>query len=153
MQTTLLVRPARPEDIDAMAKLISLVFLLEEDFIVDVNKQRQGLKLFFESPAGRCIFVAEYRKQVIGMCSAQLLASTAEGGWKAVVEDVVVEEAFRGRGIAKKMLSALEEWANGLGVKRLDLLADNNNINALNFYSRMKWKRTNLIALQKKNLA
>jgi ribosomal protein S18 acetylase RimI-like enzyme len=150
MQTGVLVRPARPEDIDAMAKLISLVFLLEEDFAADPDKQRQGLKLFFENPARRCLLVAEYRQQVIGMCSAQLLVSTAEGGWKAIVEDVVVGEDFRSKGIAKKLLGTLEEWASSNGVKRLDLLADRDNIKALDFYYNQQWKTTNLIALQKK---
>lgn len=150
MQASVLIRPARPEDTDAMANLISLVFLMEEDFAVDVDKQRQGLKLFFESPAGRRLLVAEYRQQVVGMCSAQLLASTAAGGWKALVEDVVVAEAFRGKGIAKKMLASLEEWAGRHGVKRLDLLADRDNAKALAFYYRLQWKGTNLVALQKK---
>ena len=149
MRTDVLIRPARPEDIDAMAELISLVFLMEADFAVDLDKQRQGLRLFFASPAGRRLLVAEHRGRVIGMCSAQLLVSTAAGGWKALVEDVVVAEAFRGRGIAAQMLGALEEWAARHGVKRLDLLADRDNATALAFYDKMRWQRTNLIALQK----
>jgi len=144
------IRPARPDDIDAMVHLISLVFLMEADFTIDAEKQRRGLTLFFENPVGRCLLVAEYRRQVVGMCSAQLLVSTAAGGWKALVEDVVVAEAFRGRGIARRLLAGLEEWAGRHGVRRLDLLADRGNAAALAFYDILQWKTTNLIALQKK---
>lgn len=144
------IRPAQFEDIDAMVKLIALIFSVEKDFDVDVDKQRRGIEMFLEYPNGRCLLVAEIQQKVIGMCSAQRLISTAEGGWKALIEDVVVEESFRGRGIGKRMLDAISIWAERQGVKRLDLLADRNNENGLSFYNHLSWDRTNLVALQKK---
>jgi ribosomal protein S18 acetylase RimI-like enzyme len=144
------VRPARAADLDAMAALIAIIFAVEADFVADAAKQRQGLAMFLEQPAGRCLLVAEIQEKVAGMCSAQLLISTAEGGWKAVVEDVVVAREFQGQGVGRKMLTALEEWAASQGVRRLDLLADRDNQRGLGFYSRTGWKKTNLIALQKK---
>lgn len=145
----LLIRPARFEDIDAMVELISLLFAVEEDFAADRDKQRVGLEMFFKHPDGRHLIVAEYQQQVIGMCSAQLLISTAAGGWKALVEDVVVAENFRGQGIGKRLLDALAEWAEQQGVRRMDLLADRNNSAGLDFYERLRWRSTNLVALQK----
>ena len=147
--TDLVIRPARLEDIAAMAGLLSLLFAVEEDFSADRDKQRAGLEMFFKHPAGRYLIVAEHQQQVIGMCSAQLLISTAAGGWKALVEDVVVAEQFRGQGIGKKLLDALAGWAERQGVIRMDLLADRNNSTALDFYERLRWRSTSLIALQK----
>ncbi len=149
MTTGLVIRLAQPADIEAMAELISLLFTVEEDFSVDMDKQRSGLEMFLKYPTGRCLLVAEQGQKVIGMCSAQILISTAEGGWKALVEDVVVAEGFRGLGIGKKLLGALEEWAKLQGVTRMDLLADRNNAEGLEFYDRLQWRKTNLIALQK----
>lgn len=149
MVTDLVIRPARLEDIAAMAGLLSLLFAVEEDFSADRDKQRAGLEMFFKHPAGRYLIVAEHQQQVIGMCSAQLLISTAAGGWKALVEDVVVAEQFRGQGIGKKLLDALAGWAERQGVIRMDLLADRNNSTALDFYERLRWRSTSLIALQK----
>ncbi|WP_371364608.1 hypothetical protein SRRS_52560 [Sporomusa rhizae] len=150
MVTDIILRKAQPEDINAMVGLISLLFSVEKDFLIDEAKQRRGLEMFLEHPDGRYLLVAEYQQKVIGMCSAQLLVSTAEGGWKAIVEDVVVAKEYRGLRIGRKMISALEEWAVSQGVKRLDLLADCNNSSGLKFYDKMQWNRTNLIALQKK---
>lgn len=144
------VRPARAADLDAMAALIAIIFAVEADFAVDAAKQRRGLAMFLEQPAGRCLLVAEYQQQVIGMCSAQLLISTAEGGWKAIVEDVVVAKEYQGQGIGRTMLAALADWAVSQGGQRLDLLADRDNQRGLDFYNRTGWKKTNLIALQKK---
>ena len=150
MNTDVVIRPAKSEDIAAMADLISLIFSLEKDFSVDAVKQRCGLEMFFKYPNGRYLLVAEQQQKLIGMCSAQLLVSTAEGGWKALIEDVVVAEGFRGRGIGRKMLAALAKWAGSQGAKRMDLLADSSNGNGLNFYDHLQWEKTNLIALQKR---
>lgn len=151
MIADIVIRQARRDDIDAMVELIALIFALEADFSADAAKQRRGLAMFFELPVERCLLVAEYQRKVIGMCSAQLLVSTAEGGWKALVEDVVVAEDYRGLGVGRKLLAALEKWAAGQGAKRLDLLADRDNTGGLMFYANMKWKKTNLLALQKKS--
>ena len=52
MVTDLVIRPARLEDIAAMAGLLSLLFAVEEDFSADRDKQRAGLEMFFKHPAG-----------------------------------------------------------------------------------------------------
>ena len=148
MQAEVIIRQARSADIEAMAVLISFIFAMEEDFSVDQEKQRRGLEMLLAFPDRSCLLVAEAQQKIVGMCSAQLLVSTAEGGLKALVEDVVIAEAFRGQGIGRKMLAAVSKWAANKGVKRLDLLADRDNKNALAFYDRLGWKRTNLIALQ-----
>lgn len=150
MHTEVTIRPARAGDIDRMTELILSLFSVEEDFTGDAAKQCRGLEMFLANPAGRCLIVAEHQHQVVGMCSAQLLVSTAEGGWKALVEDVVVAETLRGKGIGRKMLDALTDWAVGQGARRMDLLADRNNTGGLNFYERLQWHRTNLIAFQKR---
>ena len=146
------IRPAGQGDIAAMAELLSTLFAMEEDFSVDADKQRAGLEMFFQYPDGRYLVVAEKPQQVVGMCSAQLLISTAEGGWKAIIEDVVVAKQLRGQGIGKRMLAELADWAAQQGASRKDLLADRDNIDGLKFYDRLNWRRTNLIALQLKGI-
>ena len=152
MKTDVTIRPARQDDIAAMAELLSMLFAVEEDFAVDTDKQRAGLEMFSQYPDGRYLVVAEKQQQVVGMCSAQLLISTAEGGWKAIIEDVVVAKQLRGQGIGKRMLDELADWAGLQGASRKDLLADRDNIDGLKFYDRLNWRRTNLIALQKRGI-
>ena len=97
-----------------------------------------------------CTMVATSGDQIIGMCSAQLLVSTAEGGMVALIEDMVVAISYRGQGIGKRLLLSTEKWAYKRKAKRMQLLADTNNINALNFYKKQKWAATQLICLRKK---
>lgn len=145
----IVVRRAKIEDVDTLAGLLVSLFTIETDFSIDVEKQRKGLFLMLQQTDRSCILVAEYNKKVVGMCTGQLLVSTAEGGLKAIVEDVVVEKNKRGLGIGTVLLSEIQKWAMSSGATRTDLLADKRNLQALNFYNKQKWKCTELIALQK----
>lgn len=144
------IRRARHNDISGMIRLLRILFSIETDFIFDEGTQQRGLEMMLEDCANRYIMVAELNRQIVGMCTAQILVSTAEGGIVALIEDLVVGEAYRGKGIGEELLLAMESWAIARGVKRLQLLADQNNIRALEFYKKMDWKRTQMICLQKK---
>ena len=98
----------------------------------------------------RCAQVAEVEGAVVGMGTAQLLISTAEGGVGALVEDIVVDTQWRGRGIGRKLVAALERWALDHGATRLQLLADRTNFSALDFYDRIGWRPTRMICLRRR---
>lgn len=144
------IRMAKHTDLSGMIRLLRILFSIETDFVIDEETQQRGLEMMLSDGVNRCIMIAELNQQVVGMCTAQILISTAEGGSVALIEDVVVEDACRGLGIGKELLSSIENWAITRGVKRLQLLADQNNIRALGFYKAMNWKLTRMICLHKK---
>jgi len=142
-----IVRTAWAGDIDHLTGLLEALFAIEQDFVFDASRQRQGLAMMLDNPQG-CLLVAEEDGQVVGMCSGQLLVSTAEGGFSLLVEDVVVDEKWRGRGVGRLLMEAVSDWARDRNVRRLQLLADRNNSPALAFYRRLGWKGTELICLR-----
>lgn len=149
MNQNVIIRRAKIDDIDVLVELLTSLFTIETDFLIDTQKQQKGLFLMLEQTDKCCIMVAEYHKKVVGMCTGQLLVSTAEGGLKVMVEDVVVAKEKRGLGIGSALLSEIQKWAINCSASRMDLLADKRNYSALNFYNYQKWKHTELIALQK----
>lgn len=140
-------RPARHEDVDQLVALLRLLFAVEEDFSFDAGKQRQGLVMLLHTKGG-CILVAEAVGRVIGMCTGQVVISTAEGGPAVLVEDMVVDPAHRRRGVGRALIKAMTRWAEEQGATRLQLLADRNNPPALAFYERIGWQSTALICLR-----
>jgi len=144
------IRNACFSDLDAMVPLLRQLFSIEADFAADENRQRRGLSLMLDGCGKhRCIQVAEVDGQVVGMCTAQMLISTAEGGAVALVEDMVVDGHYRRLGIGRQLIAAMETWANKHGLVRLQLLADRTNFCALDFYDRMGWRPTRLICLRR----
>jgi GNAT superfamily N-acetyltransferase len=141
---------ANAADIDALVKLLNILFSIEQDFSPDETAQRKGLKLLIEQPAQGQIFVARHPEAgVVGMVSAQLVISTAMGAPSAWIEDMVVFDQFRGMGLGKALLDKAQDWAAAKGAKRLQLVADADNRAALEFYSHLDWQPTRLFAWKK----
>ncbi|WP_457574159.1 N-acetyltransferase family protein [Desulfolithobacter sp.] len=143
-----IIRPARTQDLPALTTLLKLLFSIEDDFSFDEPLQRQGLDLLLDNNQA-IILVAEQQGQVIGMCTGQILISTATGGPKVVVEDVVVLPGRQRCGVGSHLLAELAAWARHRGASRLQLLADRNNLPALSFYRHQGWQTTRLICLHK----
>ena len=145
------IRDARPDDLDAMTALLGDLFSIEADFAVDARRQQRGLTLMLDGcRKHRCVKVAETGERVVGMATAQMLVSTAEGGMVALIEDMVVDKDFRGLGIGRQLMASIEDWARQHGACRLQLLADRTNFSALDFYDRIGWRPTQLICLRRK---
>jgi GNAT superfamily N-acetyltransferase len=143
------IRPARASDIQALASLAAELFSIEKDFAADFRKQAEGYILLLSNPERARVLVAEKDGKVVGMATAQLLISTAEGGISALVEDVVVTGQERGRGAGKALLDGLGSWAVSKKARRMQLLADRENTAALLFYEKQGWAPTRMAVLRK----
>lgn len=147
ISASIVVRNATEDDIRALIPLLAQLFEIEKDFSFCERKQWAGLKLLLEQHDA-CILVAEVGGKIRGMCTVQLVVSTAEGAYSGWVEDMVVHQCWRGIGIGKQLLQAAEAWAVRKGATRLQLLADQENRSALLFYRGTGWEATQLTALR-----
>ncbi len=143
-----IIRKGKRADIAELTGLLRLLFAIEEDFIFNDGRQKQGLKMLIKDKRS-AVFLAEQDVMVIGMVTIQRIISTAEGGPAAVVEDVIVHPEHRNKGVGRRLLDTAIDWAAEKGVNRLQLLADNDNISALQFYLHTGWQKTNLIGFKK----
>lgn len=139
---------ATDTDIPVLIELLAALFTIERDFSADHSKQRRGLELLLSQPDDRAVVLVARTDdgKVAGMASAQLVISTAEGAPSAWIEDVVVRQSLRGQGIARLLLQEVLAWAQRHGATRAQLLADNTNMPALDFYRHMGWQPTQLFA-------
>jgi len=149
MDAELSIRAAREADLPALVELIRALFALEPDFAVDAERQRRGLRLLLSDPERAAVLVEKRGGRVIGMVTAQLVISTAEGAPSAWIEDMMVDAAERGKGAGRQLLAAIESWAVTRGATRLQLLADRENAPALRFYARAQWQPTRMVCLRR----
>ncbi len=149
MNATILIRSATAADMEVLVGLLRQLFEIETDFQPNPARQRFGLAAMLADPETRAVRVAERDGDVIGMVTAQLVVSTAEGALSALVEDMIVDAAHRGRGVGAALLRDIERWARARGAARLQLLADRENAPALAFYERMGWRGTRMVCLRR----
>jgi len=138
------IAPASEADIPELIGLLAVLFSIEQDFSPDPDKQRRGLAALLASPTGHIAIARDTTSRAVGMATAQLVISTAEGAPSAWIEDVVVREDWRGQGLGRALLDAVLDWARSQGAMRAQLLADLDNAPALDFYDRIGWRPTRL---------
>lgn len=138
---------ATSDDIDDLVRLLSALFTIEQDFNPDTAKQKLGLELIIKNTSSATIQVAKTSiGKTVGMVSAQLVISTAQGAYSAWIEDMIVDQAFQGQGIGRKLLENAMAWAKLNGATRAQLLVDIENDEALGYYQHLKWESTQLQA-------
>ena len=144
------IRPACIEDLPRLCGLLDKLFSIESDFVPDAAKQARGLSLLINDSTGSSLVLAAvHEDKVVGMATVQTLVSTAEGGRVGLVEDVIVDPLFRGHGAGTLLLEGIAAWGRDNGLTRLQLLADNENLPALDFYLSRAWNFTRLICMRK----
>ncbi|MBU0631389.1 GNAT family N-acetyltransferase [bacterium] len=143
MKTGITIEKATEEDLPQMAELLSVLFAIESDFTIDYKKQLSGITRLYQHDSSD-LLVAKYEGKVIGMITMQRLISSAEGDYVGQIEDLVVNDEYRKMGVGSRLINKMRSMAVEYGYKRIQLAADVDNSNALQFYSRRGFKKTHL---------
>ncbi|WP_314096349.1 GNAT family N-acetyltransferase [Microbacterium foliorum] len=85
------------------------------------------------------LFVARDSGRIVGM--ATLVTAPLVTGWHGSIEDVVVDQSTRGRGIARLLLEAIIDEAQRRGVAKLDLTSRPARESALRLYESVGFVR------------
>lgn len=135
------IRPVRESDLGAVVGLVHELASYERAPLECQLTQRQLRKaLFAERPA---LFghVAEVAGNVVGCALWFLNFSTWEGSHGIYLEDLYVQEAYRGRGIGRRLLAALAAEAHQRGFSRLEWSVLDWNMSAIGFYESLGARR------------
>jgi GNAT superfamily N-acetyltransferase len=143
------VRIAEPGDIEACTRLLNVLFSQEHEFTPDLKKQEAGLGMIIGDSSAGTIFVCEADGNIIGMVSLLNLVSTALGKKVAMLEDMIVDPAWRNQGIGAMLLDYACRWAQENGYGRLTLLTDGDNLPAQRFYAAHGFVHSTMVAFRK----
>lgn len=144
-----MIRRAIFDDIPVMAALLGELFTIEDDFIIDAEKQSRALALLLENHEA-IVLVSVLDEAVVGMITVQILISTAIGEKVGLIEDFVISEKYRGAGIGKELLNALILASQKEGLKRLALGADHRNHRAIAFYQKQGFDTSHMGLMYRK---
>lgn len=130
-----IIREATPEDMPQVLELIKELAVFEKEpeaVIIDAEDlKRDG---FGDNPAFKC-FVAEAQGDIQGMALVYYRYSTWKG--KTIhLEDLIVREAYRGKGLGNALYTRVIEYAREVGVKRTEWVVLDWNTHARDFYER-----------------
>lgn len=129
------LRPAGPGDLAAILRLIRGLAEYEGlagEMVATEADLRHAL--FGPIPAAQAL-LAEADGQVVGMALFYPTFSTFKGRANLFLEDLFVEERWRGQGIGLALLRALARRARDLGCPRIEWRVLDDNAPAIAFYA------------------
>jgi ribosomal protein S18 acetylase RimI-like enzyme len=94
------------------------------------------------------LFVARDDERIVGMGALYFIRKI--GKCNAYIEDVIVDEAYRGQGLGEKLVRALIETAKQKGVRSITLTSRSERVAAHKLYEKLgfKTKETNVFQLK-----
>lgn len=140
---------ATEADLPALADLLDELFTLESDFAPERDKQLAGLRLILATPALGRLFVLRVDEEIAGMANALITVSTALGAPALLLEDVIIAAPYRGRGLGRRLVEHVLDWARAQGMGRVTLLADQDNGPALAFYEQLGFAPSAMVVRRK----
>jgi GNAT superfamily N-acetyltransferase len=131
------IRTARPNDMSVVLNLIQELAVYEKAPNEVINTVENLIKDGFgDSKIFDCI-VAENNLTIVGFA----LYFTGYSTWKGrtlYLEDILVTESFRGKGVGSSLFEAVVNEAKKRGVKRMDWQVLEWNEPAIQFYKKYK---------------
>ena len=129
------IRKATNSDMLQVLELIKELAVFEkEPDAVEVTVEELEKDGFGADPLFTC-FVAEYHEEIVGMAFVYFRYSTWKGR-TVHLEDLVVKEKMRGKGVGNALYTEVIKYAYDQGVKRLNWVVLGWNKGAIRFYER-----------------
>jgi len=130
------LRPARPDDAEAMARLLTHL-----GYPTDTAAAAARLERVLGRPDYR-VLMAEEEGEVVGMVGVFTgYGLTSEAPYARIIS-LVVDPAHRGGGVGAMLVSAAEAWARERGAESLHLTTALHREGAHRFYERVGYERT-----------
>jgi len=143
------ITPAGQDDIPALCDLLGVLFSQEAEFKPDRHAQSIGLARIIDDPAVGQILVFRENGVPVGMVNLLYTMSTALGARVAMLEDMIVHPAARGRGVGSRLLEYAIGFAANAGCRRITLLTDATNLAAQRFYARHGFGHSTMIPMRR----
>lgn len=145
LRSNLQICKATSADIPVLVTLLKSLFCIEKDFTFNKKKHEDGLNLLINSKNSQIVIV-KFENELIGMITIQKIISTVMGTKVGLIEDFIIKDDYRDLGVGTYLFEYIKDYAKKNSLTRLQLVCDEDNTSAKEFYTNKKFKRSNLNA-------
>ena len=136
-ETSIVIRAGKKEDVPAIMSLIHDLALFEKSPESVLISEAELLRDGFEENPLYAVLVAEIDMQVVGMALTYYCYSTWKGKY-LYLEDLIVKEDFRQRGVGSKLFESLIAKVKSEGLRQMGWQVLDWNEPAIKFYEKYK---------------
>ena len=142
---TLVIRRAQDRDLPALIKLLAQLSLGEAREDPSAITAYETAFAAIDADERQSLLVAAVDGSVVGTAAFILVPNLSHVGRPyAVVENVVVDSAVRGKGIGETLMRRAIELAREAGCYKLALTSNRHRLEAHRFYERLGFRATHL---------
>ncbi len=110
---------------------------------IDHAKDEELAEIFSDAlanPQQITIFMIEENGEIIGFANTMTIFSIWSEGYALAVEDMYIRDDMQGKGLGKKALKELEDYARTSGYRRLQFQSENTSPQAEKLYEKLGYK-------------
>jgi GNAT superfamily N-acetyltransferase len=135
---TVQIRAAEPGEEQRLVPLYEWLFAPPGSLPPAWDERRAAVALRQAIDSHDCaVIVAEGEDgELVGICTVYLDLHSVRFGYRAWIEDLVVDPGRRSEGIGKRLLDAAKDWAREHGATHLELDSAETRSDAHRFYER-----------------
>ena len=130
-----LFRPAEPTDVDAIVAMMRGYYAQDGYTFVEAEARAAALMLIKDPAMGR-LWVVQDKQTIVGYVAVALGFSFEYRGREAFVDELLIAESHRGRGLGREALAIAEAYCRDAGVNALHLEVERHRERALELYRR-----------------
>lgn len=137
-----LIRTLQVDDIPAVHRLIDqLAESMESPYHISQEQLEDVVRRADAQPEVYLNLVAEEAEGVVGVISLIFFHVLCHPGGTALINELVVDQTFRRRGIGAKLIDAAEKAALARGMDEIDVGTECQNLTAQRFYRQCGFDR------------
>jgi GNAT superfamily N-acetyltransferase len=127
------IRAIGAGDIDVVLGMVHKLYIREE-LGFDRERHRRAIEELLAHPEYGGAWLLKADSATVGYFVITICYSLEFGGRFALLDELFVEEQWRGRGLGSEALAFMERWCGGQGISALRLEVGNENLRALALY-------------------
>lgn len=122
--------------------------IYELNALFENDNTKDKIKKNIES-AGEIVCIAYEGDKAVGFCVGLIVKTICYKNCRLDIETLFIKEAYRNKGIGKKLLQFMEKTALAKGITHFHLVTQQNNQAVRSFYEKIGYKNTGEILLDK----
>jgi ribosomal protein S18 acetylase RimI-like enzyme len=148
MSTQVQLRAANLTDIEWLIGAMRRFYALDE-YVFNEGTARPALEKFInDSSLGR-LWLVEYEDKTIGYVALTFSYSFEFHGRDAFVDELFIEENYRGQGVGNQVMQFIEAHSREFGIDALHLEVERTNVAALALYKKYGFEDHNRFLMTK----
>jgi GNAT superfamily N-acetyltransferase len=130
----ILIRRAKESDLRAIEKLLEdLINAMDDTEGIDTGTALENCERLLND-AGSHFLVAAREGTPVGFINFTVRQTILHQGPSALIDELVVAEEYRGKGVGRQLVQAAIEKCRRLGCSEVEVSTEKTNLNAREFY-------------------